>query len=115
ERPLLYQVRSWPGALREPQAPPLLERQALQLPASGNPRSRAWADELRLQHRQTDQLVAALLRHFNQQPYVYTLRPPKLGEDSIDEFLFDSLRGFCGHYAGAMTFVLRAAGIPARV
>jgi transglutaminase-like putative cysteine protease len=113
ERPLLYQVRSWPQALLQPDERP--GPGALQLPGAGNPRSREWARQLLREHGEPQALVAALLRHFNQQPYVYTLRPPLLGENSVDEFLFDSRRGFCGHYAGAMTFVLRAAGIPARV
>ncbi len=115
DRPLLYQVRSWPQATREAQAEPPGLRQALQLPEQGDPRARAWAAELKAQHPQSDALVAAVLQHFNREPYVYTLRPQPLGRDSIDEFLFDTRRGFCAHYAGAMTFVLRAAGIPARV
>jgi transglutaminase-like putative cysteine protease len=115
DRPLLYQVRSWPQALREADAEPPALRRALQLPEQGDPRSRAWAAELQRQHPQADALVAALLQHFNREPYVYTLRPQPLGADSIDDFLFNTRRGFCAHYAGAMTFVLRAAGIPARV
>ncbi|WP_163009791.1 transglutaminase-like domain-containing protein, partial [Pseudomonas viridiflava] len=55
------------------------------------------------------------LRYFADQPFHYTLKPDSLGNDSIDEFLSSSRRGFCAHYAGAMTFVLRSAGIPARV
>lgn len=115
ERALLYRVQSWPQALREPQAAPSVLRRNLQLPSQGNPRSRAWAAQLQRQHPQSDALVDALLQHFNRQPFVYTLQPPVLGADSIDAFLFDTRRGFCAHYAGAMTFVLRAAGIPARV
>ncbi|WP_068827255.1 transglutaminase TgpA family protein [Pseudomonas sp. BMS12] len=113
---LMYEVQSWPAALREPQLPAPVLRRSLQLPEGGDPRSRQWAAQLRREHgSDTQALVAALLRHFNQQPYVYTLKPPPVGLDSIDEFLFRTRRGFCAHYAGAMTFVLRAAGIPARV
>ncbi|WXL27536.1 DUF3488 and transglutaminase-like domain-containing protein [Ectopseudomonas mendocina] len=115
ERPLLYQVQSWPDAVREPQLSRVSKAHALQLPEGGDARSRAWAADLKRQYPQTEQLVQQLLQHFNREPFVYTLRPPLLGQDSIDEFLFDSRRGFCAHYAGAMTFVLRAAGIPARV
>ena len=43
------------------------------------------------------------------------MNPPTLGKHSIDDFLFDSRRGFCEHYAGSFVFMLRAAGIPARV
>ncbi|UVE19296.1 DUF3488 and transglutaminase-like domain-containing protein [Pseudomonas sp. LS44] len=115
QRALQYQVTSWPEAVREPQASPATLRRALQLPASGDPRTRAWAEQLQQQHEQPQALVQALLAHFHQQPFHYTLRPPALGADSIDDFLFATRSGFCAHYAGAMVFVLRAAGIPARV
>ena len=52
---------------------------------------------------------------FRQEDFHYTLRPPLLGADAIDEFLFDSRRGFCEHYASAFVFLMRAAGVPARV
>ncbi len=115
EQTLLYRVTSWPQALREPEALGGGWRHALQLPEQGDPRSRAWALELKRQYPEPQALVQALLRHFNREPYAYTLRPPPVGADSIDEFLFRTRSGFCAHYAGAMTFVLRAAGIPARV
>jgi hypothetical protein len=52
---------------------------------------------------------------FTEQPYYYTLTPPKLSDDSVDQFLFETKRGFCGHYASAFAVLMRAAGIPARV
>lgn len=115
DQPLRYQVRSWPDVLRDANLPLSSLADSLQLPAEGDPRSRAWARELQARHPQPDALVQALLQHFNREPYHYTLKPPPVGIDSIDEFLFRTRRGFCAHYAGAMTFVLRAAGIPARV
>ena len=110
-----YQATSWPQALRQPQLSLAQQQEFLQLPRTGNPQTHAWAQSLRGQYADDEALVTALLRHFNQQPYHYTLKPPLLGSDSVDEFLFSSLRGFCAHYAGAMVFTLRAAGIPARV
>ena len=115
DQPLRYQVRSWPSVLRDANLPLSSLADSLQLPAEGDPRSRAWALELQARHPQPEALVQALLQHFNREPYHYTLKPPPVGIDSIDEFLFRTRRGFCAHYAGAMTFVLRAAGIPARV
>ncbi|WP_342245423.1 transglutaminase TgpA family protein [Pseudomonas sp. OTU5201] len=115
DRSLLYQVTSWPQAVREPEGNPGTLTRALQLPPEGEPRTRSWANELKRQHTDPQELVDALLAHFHREPYVYTLKPPPLGADNIDGFLFDTRRGFCAHYAGAMTFVLRAAGIPARV
>lgn len=89
-------------------------RRYLQLPREGNPRARELARELSRQ-MSDEQLVMTLLERFREQPYFYTLRPPAMPEDGIDALLFDERRGFCAHYAGATTFVLRAAGVPARV
>ena len=47
--------------------------------------------------------------------YFYTLNAPLLGANRIDEFLFDTMAGFCEHYASSFTYLMRAAGIPARV
>src|SRR5262249_11962532 len=49
------------------------------------------------------------------QPFMYTLEPPKLGDDPVDQFLFETRSGFCEHYASAFTFLMRAADIPARI
>ena len=38
-----------------------------------------------------------------------------LAHDSVDDFVFNTQRGFCEHYASAFTFLMRAAGIPSRV
>jgi hypothetical protein len=56
-----------------------------------------------------------MLEMFREQPYEYTLQPPKLADNAMDEFLFETRKGFCEHYASAFTLVMRAAGIPARV
>ncbi|GAB1233326.1 DUF3488 and transglutaminase-like domain-containing protein [Ferrigenium sp. UT4] len=60
-------------------------------------------------------LVREVLRHFNQGGFEYTLEPPLLGMNGIDEFLFQTRQGFCEHYAGSFVYLLRAAGVPARV
>lgn len=114
-QPLLYRLQSWPEALREPFRDPAGLSTSLALPEQGNPRARAWAVRLRQRHPEPEQLVAALLAHFHDEPFAYTLRPPAVGEDIVDDFLFGTRAGFCMHYAGAMAFVLRAAGVPARV
>ena len=41
--------------------------------------------------------------------------PPRLGRNSIDEFLFDTRQGYCEHYASAFVFLMRALDVPARV
>jgi len=56
-----------------------------------------------------------VLAHFRQNEYFYTLNPLALGENRIDEFLFDTMAGFCEHYASTFTYLMRALGIPTRV
>jgi len=90
-------------------------RDALRLPPRSNPRTVAFAQELRARHAGDRALVAAALAWFRDEPFVYTLTPPLLDRDPVDGFLFDTRRGFCEHYAGAFTVLMRAAGIPARV
>ncbi|SBT04192.1 Transglutaminase domain protein [Candidatus Accumulibacter aalborgensis] len=86
---------------------------ALALPPQINPRSRALAGEWR--HLPAEKIVAAALAMFRQERFYYTLRPPLLGADAMDEFLFTTRRGFCEHYASAFVFLMRAADVPARV
>ncbi len=93
-----------------------LLRYALQLPEGINPRARQLAASWRAQYRSDEAVMLAALRHFNQEHFVYTLDPPQLtGFNTVDAFLFDTRQGFCEHYAGAFVFLMRAAGIPARV
>jgi transglutaminase-like putative cysteine protease len=80
-----------------------------------NPRTLQLATELRSAHPDDMDFVRAVLAMFTQQPFYYTLSPPKLGGSPVDEFLFDTKRGFCEHYASAFAALARAAGIPARV
>ncbi len=88
-------------------------------PPAWNPRARAFAAELAARYPNPAERVRALLTHFSQEKFFYTLNPPQYGSQqgntSIDEFLFDGRKGFCEHYAGATVFLLRASGVPARV
>lgn len=86
----------------------------LALPEGFNPRAialaRSWRDE--------DPRPQALVRKAMDMyaaSFIYTLQPPLLGLHSVDDFLFGSKRGFCEHYAGSFVFLMRAAGVPARV
>ncbi|MGD8688686.1 MAG: DUF3488 and transglutaminase-like domain-containing protein, partial [Gammaproteobacteria bacterium] len=88
---------------------------ALELPAGRDPRARALATRWRQQARGANDIVNRALRMFREQPFVYTLNPPPLGYQSVDDFLFSTRRGFCEHYASAFTFLMRAAGVPSRV
>ena len=90
----------------------------LQLPETGsdrNPKTLAFAQALRADHPDDDDYIRTVLAWFTRESFVYTLAPPLLDRNPVDEFLFETRRGFCEHYAGAFVVLLRAAGIPARV
>jgi transglutaminase-like putative cysteine protease len=90
-------------------------RRALRLPAGYNPRSLQLAADLRARSPDDREVVTGALDLFRNQLFFYTLVPPELGQHSVDEFLFQTRRGFCEHYASAFVFLMRAAGVPARV
>ncbi|TQR64243.1 transglutaminaseTgpA domain-containing protein [Acinetobacter sp. RF14B] len=56
-----------------------------------------------------------VLNWYQQNNFVYTLKPGVMGKNRIDEFLFKSRQGFCEHYASSFVMLMRYAGIPARV
>ena len=87
--------------------------EALRLPARINPRSRALAQQW--QSLPPERIVEAALAMFREDDFHYTLQPSLLGRDAVDQFLFETRRGFCEHYASAFVFLMRAAGVPARV
>lgn len=80
----------------------------------GNPRARALAEQWLQNGLDQTQLVQQALQLFSQD-YVYTMRPPPLGNQPVDDFLFNSRRGFCEHFSSSFVFLMRAAGIPARI
>ncbi len=87
----------------------------LQLPVGYNPATLAFASEISQRHTTPVQRVEAVLRHFHEQAFSYTLQPPLLGKHSIDDFLFSTRAGFCEHYSSAFVVLMRVMGIPARV
>ena len=95
--------------------PPPQIRRALALPQGYNPQARRLAAEWRARSDSDIALVRTALAYFNQNGFEYTLEPPLLGFNSVDDFLLTSKKGFYEHYAGSFVFLMRAAGIPARV
>jgi hypothetical protein len=92
-----------------------MRRPNLRLPDDRNRRSLALAHEMRAGAADDLDYIRQVLAMFRDQEFYYTLTPPRLDLDSVDDFLFHSRRGFCGHFASSFTTLMRAAGIPARV
>ena len=86
-----------------------------QLPQGRNPRTLQLAQSLRQQAGSDAALVRAALEFLRRGGFEYSLDPPPTGRDSVDDLLFSTRAGFCGHYASAFVTLMRGAGLPARV
>lgn len=114
EARLRYDVRSvaqaaYPATLSAEQ-----RAHYLQLPAA-NLRTRQQGEFFARQFRDETGRLAALSAWLQQQGLRYTLSPPLLQGDVVDDFLFSSRQGFCEHFASAFATLARAAGLPARI
>lgn len=93
----------------------LARRLDTRLPPDRNPRTLALAQTLRAGSSSDRDYADRVLEYFRSAGFTYTLEPPLLGPDSVDDLVFGSRLGFCGHFASAYATLMRAASIPARV
>jgi len=115
---VIYKMRSYSDAYIGLQESPQLERHlkaALQLPLNKHPKTRALAQQWVDENPDPKVLIQKAMAYFNQEQFFYTLAPPPLINDPIDEFLFDTRAGFCEHYAAAFATLMRAAQVPTRI
>lgn len=113
---LRYEVDTYPNATLNTWLPEFLREQTTHIDTKDNPKTIAFAKSLYAESSSTEEFVEKIFNQIRDQPYYYTLEPPRLEkENSIDQFWFETRQGFCTHYAGAMVYMLRAAGIPARM
>lgn len=112
--PTSFELTSYPQARATSELPKLLRTLDTRCVRCGNPRARALGEALRARAASDTAFVAAALDVFRQ-GFEYTLTPPRLEQDAVDQFLFDTKRGFCGHYASAFVTLMRAGGVPAHV
>ena len=86
------------------------------LPVNGNDQSRILAQRLFAESGRDPVTMGRLVMdYFNQEPFYYTLSPPLMEQNEVDQFLFVHRRGFCEHYASSFVFMMRSVGIPARI
>jgi transglutaminase-like putative cysteine protease len=110
-----YQVKSY---LQSPLDLALSEddkQRNLAIVSGSNPRLEKLAAQLQNQYIEPIDRAQAILDTFRESNYFYTLQPPILINNSLDQFYFDTKAGFCEHYASSFTYLMRASGIPARV
>jgi hypothetical protein len=112
---LSYQVTSYPEAKMSVILSDASRALNLLLNTDNNPKLLAKGQQLRQRYPDDRQLINQVLTELNEENYYYTLQPPRLNNNSLDQFYFDTRAGFCEYYASSFTYLMRAAGIPARM
>ena len=84
-------------------------------PDDSNRRTAELAKQMRAEAGTNQAFIEAVLNKFHEEEFFYTLKPPPLGNNPVDRFLFESRRGFCEHYASAFSVMMRSVGIPTRI
>ena len=110
-----YSVSSNPDHVDMPQLKQTLRAEAIALPEGSSPRTRSLVERWRQETPGDLAFVRRVLNYFSQEEFYYSLESPLLGNQPVDEFLFDTRQGYCEHFSSAFTVMMRLAGIPARV
>lgn len=109
-----YRIGSAESYVLQPELSITARRRNLNLPQNFNPRSAQLMAQWRAEDPSAPALIQRALTWFNRE-FTYTLTPPLLARDSVDDFLFGTRAGYCEHFASAFAVMMRQAGIPARV
>ena len=73
------------------------------------------AQQLYRNARNNSEYINSVLAYYRSNNFIYSLQPPLLGEHPVENFMLDTRKGYCEHYASSFTMMMRLAGIPARV
>ncbi|MCA1057023.1 DUF3488 and DUF4129 domain-containing transglutaminase family protein [Rossellomorea aquimaris] len=98
------------------QVPEFVERYT-QLPASVPERVKELAVSITADKKDWYDKVRAIEGYFEKEAYVYDqfdVPIPEEGQDYVDQFLFESQRGYCDNFSTSMVVMVRSLGIPAR-
>ncbi|CAM4218678.1 transglutaminase TgpA family protein [Lederbergia lenta] len=88
-----------------------------QLPESLPDRVRELADEITAEHDNWYDQAIAIENYFQSGDFIYDQKNvaiPEEDQDYVDQFLFETFRGYCDNYSTSMVTLLRAVDIPAR-
>ena len=116
---LRYKAQSFPTFTHGPTQDEVALREFVELPPGFNPRTLAFAADMRRDPRYADasnaQLVQVVIDRLRSGGFTYTLEPGVYGQHTADEFWFDRKEGFCEHIASSFVILMRALDVPARI
>jgi transglutaminase-like putative cysteine protease len=108
-----YSASSYPEYRLDAHDPP--KARYVSLPAKAAPKAESLVRQWQAKSRRPEKIVKMALDYYKNQPFYYTRNPPLLDGNPIDQFLFQTRRGYCEHFAASFTVLMRLAGIPSRV
>lgn len=91
--------------------------QNTQLPDNIPSRVRELATEITTEYESYYDKIKAVEQYFNQNGFIYqtsNIPVPDEEQDYVDQFLFDTKKGYCDNYSTSMVVMLRSLGIPSR-
>jgi transglutaminase-like putative cysteine protease len=112
---IAYDVVSYTNYVTDPKLSKAAQTWMTDIPTGRNTRTIGLARDMRRAAGNDEQYINDVLKKFREEEYYYTLNPPALGANPVDQFLFNTRQGFCEHYASAFAAMMRSVGIPARV
>lgn len=98
----------------EPVLSAFSRQRQLRLPEGYNAQTAQLMAQWKAEDARPEALIQRALELFNRS-FTYSLAPPPLARDSVDDFLFATREGYCEHFASAFAVMMRSAGVPARV
>ncbi|TCB68695.1 transglutaminaseTgpA domain-containing protein [Acinetobacter sp. ANC 4178] len=98
------------------QEDPTFRKSTTKYPADLDLRAQKLAQQLFEQAgRDPERYIHHVIDWYKHQHFAYTLQPGLLGQNRIDDFLFQSKQGFCEHYASSFALLMRYVRLPARI
>ncbi|MGD8191786.1 DUF4129 domain-containing transglutaminase family protein [Brevibacillus ginsengisoli] len=97
--------------------PSSIKEHYLQLPENLPPRIKELALKVTESAKTPYEKAVAIETFLRSGDYKYEIRDvpvPTEGQDFVDQFLFETKRGYCDHFSSSMVVMLRTIGIPAR-
>jgi transglutaminase-like putative cysteine protease len=114
-----YEVTSYIDSLLNSTLSNNEKMKSLHIPVDSNPRLQERGSSLKVEYPDEIHRAQAILDIIREQDFYYTLTPPLLSGygagNELDQFFYQSKKGFCVHYASVFTFIMRASGTPARL
>lgn len=86
----------------------------LQIP-SGSDRFKSFIRENFSKIDGRNKKVKAVLSYLAKNKFEYSLEPGELKGDKLEDFFFNTKKGFCEHYAASVAYAFRILGIPSRI